>query len=377
VVPSTRQLTGKAIEAAGFDLWLLAPVILLCGVGLIMVMSASSVLAQVRYNDMYFLFKKQCLSLGLGLILMIGCRFIRTSVYSHLVYPILVVCLALLVLVLLPGVGATVGGGTSWLRLGRLSLQPSEVAKLGLCIYLAYSMAKKQEAMPTFSVGLLPHLIIGGGMIFLTLLQRDLGMAAILSLLLVAILFLGGAKLQQLLLLGVMVAAVGTALVMMTPYRAQRIVTFTDPWSDPAGSGFQIIHSFLAFGTGGLFGVGLGQSHQKLGFLPEPHTDFVFAILGEEAGFLGVLLVVSLFILIAYRGFHWALRAPNLFQRYLAAGLSLTIVLQALVNMAVVLGLMPTTGVTLPFVSYGGTSLVVNLVAAGVLLRLSLEIKRG
>jgi cell division protein FtsW len=308
---------------------------------------------------------------------MIGCRFIKTSLYSVMVYPILMVCLALLVLVLLPGVGATVGGGTSWLRLGRLSLQPSELAKLGLCIYLAYSMAKKQASMPTFSVGLLPHLIIGGGMILLTLLQRDLGMAAILALLLVAILFLGGARLQQLLLLGAMVAAVGTALVMMTPYRAQRIATFTDPWSDPAGSGFQIIHSFLAFGTGGLFGTGLGQSHQKLGFLPEPHTDFIFAILGEEAGFVGVLLVVSLFLLIAYRGFYWSLRAPGLFQRYLAGGLSLTIVLQALVNMAVVLGLMPTTGVTLPFVSYGGTSLVVNLIAAGILLRLSLEIKRG
>ncbi len=372
-----KSRANRAVEAAGFDLWLLAPVVILCGVGLLMVMSASSVLAEVRYDDAYFLLKKQGLSLGLGLAVMISCLFIRTSLLRSQVYPLLLVSLTLLVLVFLPGLGRTAGGATSWLKLGGVSLQPSEVAKLSLCLYLAYSMAKNRESMDRFSVGLLPHLIIGGGMVGLTVLQRDLGMSAILFILLLAILFLGGAKIKQLSALAATVAAAGVFLVMIAPYRVQRIAAYTDPWADPKGTGFQIIHSFLAFGTGGLFGAGLGQSHQRLGYLPEPHTDFIFAILGEEVGFVGVVAVVALFLLLAYRGFHWAAKAKEPFQRYLALGMTLVIVLQALVNMMVVLGLMPTTGVTLPFISYGGTSLVVNLAAAGVLMRLSLEIRRG
>ncbi|MBW1711956.1 MAG: putative lipid II flippase FtsW [Deltaproteobacteria bacterium] len=375
MAPPRRRLPAKALEAAGFDLWLLAPVLLLCGVGLIMVLSASSVLAENCYQDAYYFFKKQCLSLGLGLGLMALARFVKTSVLAVLVYPILFVCLGLLVMVLLPGVGSTVGGATSWLRYGSFSLQPSELAKIGLCLYLAYSMAKKQDNMGRWSIGLAPHLIVAGAMIGLTVLQRDLGMSAILCLLLVSILFLGGARLRHLLGLTAGAAASGAVMVLLAPYRVQRLVTFADPWVDPAGSSFQIIHSFLAFGSGGLFGTGLGQSHQKLGYLPEPHTDFIFAILGEEIGFLGILGVVTLFLLLAVRGFHWAAKAQDPYRRYLASGLTLVIVVQALVNMAVVLGLLPTTGVTLPFISYGGSSLVANLIAAGILLRLSVELK--
>ena len=374
---SIKTRGNRAIEAAGFDLWLLAPVLVLCGVGLLMVMSASSVLAEVRYNDTYHLFKKQSLALGVGLAVMAVCLCTKTSILRAQVYPALFVSLTLLVLVFIPGLGRAAGGATSWLKLGGFSLQPSELAKLSLCLYLAYSMAKNRDSMDRFSVGLLPHLIIGGGMVGLTVLQRDLGMSAILFILLLLILFLGGARIKQLTGLAVTVAAAGVFLILIAPYRIQRIAAYTDPWADPKGTGFQIIHSFLAFGTGGLFGAGLGQSHQRLGYLPEPHTDFIFAILGEEVGFVGVVAVVALFILLAYRGFHWAAKAGEPFQRYLALGMTLIIVVQALVNMMVVLGLMPTTGVTLPFISYGGTSLVVNLAAAGILMRLSLEIRRG
>ncbi len=367
---------NKALEAAGFDLWLLAPVIILCGVGLLMVMSASSDLAELRYHDAYYFLKKQGLALGVGLLIMVSCLFIKTSLLKAQVYPLLMLSVTLLILVFVPGLGRAAGGATSWLRLGGFSIQPSELAKLSLCLYLAYSMAKNREGMVRFSVGLLPHLIIGGGIVGLTVLQRDLGMSAILFILLLLILFLGGARIKQLLGLAVTVAATGAFLIMIAPYRVQRIAAYTDPWAHPKSSGYQIIHSFQAFGTGGLFGAGLGQSHQRLGYLPEPHTDFIFSILGEEVGFVGVVAVVSLFLLLAYRGFHWATKAQDPFQRYLALGMTLIIVVQALVNMMVVLGLMPTTGLTLPFISYGGTSLVVNLAAAGILMRLSLEIRR-
>ena len=377
MVKKAERKKNRALEAAGFDLWLLAPVVILCGVGLLMVMSASSVLAEVRYDDTYHLFKKQALSLGLGLTVMVACLFIKTSLLRSQVYPLLLVSLTLLILVFVPGLGRSAGGATSWLRVAGFSLQPSEVAKLSLCLYLAYSMAKNRGNMDRFSVGLLPHLIIGGGMVALTVLQRDLGMSAILFILLLVTLFLGGARIKQLTGLALAVGAAGVFLILVAPYRIQRIAAYTDPWADPKGTGFQIIHSFLAFGTGGLFGAGLGHSHQRLGYLPEPHTDFIFAILGEEIGFVGVVAVVGLFLLLAYRGFHWAAKAQEPFQRYLALGMTLIITVQALVNMMVVLGLMPTTGVTLPFISYGGTSLVVNLAAAGVLMRLSLEIRRG
>jgi len=368
---------AMARQAASVDLWLLGSVLLLCGLGLIMVMSASSVLAEGRYNDAYFLFKHQVLSLGLGLVLMILCRFLPVSLYAKLIYPILLLSLAGLILVFVPGVGLTAGGATRWLRLGSGSLQPSEPAKLALVLFLAYSMAKKKESMGSFSIGLLPHLLVAGLMICLTLLQKDLGMAVILTLLLLVMLYLGGARLSH--LLGFVVAAVplGVLMVLIAPYRVKRFVTFADPWADPLGAGYQIVHSFLAFGSGGIFGAGIGSGHQKLGYLPEPHTDFIFSVLAEEAGFIGVGLVVVLFMILAWRGFYWARQAPDYYQRYLATGLTLLISIQAMVNMAVVLGLLPTTGLTLPLMSYGGSSLVVNLIAAGILLRLSDTLRRS
>ncbi len=372
-----RTYRALAKEVAQFDMWLLAPVLLLAGIGLVMVLSASSILAESRYGDAYYFLKRQALSLGLGLTLMTACRFLPVRFYNLVVYPGLLFCLGLLVMVLIPDVGYSAGGATRWLRFGLFSIQPSEAAKLALVLYLAYSMAKKQDKMEIFSVGIVPHLIVAGSMIALTLLQKDLGMSVMLGLLLIIMLFIGGAKLIHLLGLVAMAVPLGVALIIIAPYRVQRLITFLDPWRDPLASGFQIIHSFLAFGSGGLVGAGIGSGRQKLHYLPEPHTDFIFSILGEEAGFIGVAIVIILFAVLAWRGFYWARKAEEPFVRFLACGLTLLICLQALVNMAVVLGLLPTTGLTLPLISYGGSSLVINLIAAGILLGLSAQLRRA
>jgi len=365
-----------AREVASFDPWLLTAVLALCGVGLVMVLSASSVLAASRHHDAYHLFKRQCLSLGLGLGMMTLCRFLPLGFYRRLAYPALIACLALLALVLIPGLGHQAGGATRWLGLGGFSLQPSEAAKLALVLFLAYSMAKKGDKMADFSIGIVPHLIVGAILIGLTLLQNDLGMAVILGLLLAIMLFLGGARLRHLLLLGALAGPMVLLMIFIAPYRLQRLATFLDPWGDPLDKGFQIIHSFLAFGSGGIIGQGIGSGRQKLAYLPEPHTDFIFSVIAEEAGLIGVGLVIGLFMTVAWRGFYWARRAEEPFVRLLASGLTLLILLQALINMAVVVGLLPTTGLTLPLVSYGGSSLVVNLAAAGVLLRLSADLRK-
>lgn len=371
-----KTYRALAREVAQFDLWLLVPVLLLAGIGLVMVMSASSILAQSRYGDPYFFVKRQAMFLLLGTGLMVLCRYLPLRLYQILVYPALALALGLMIAVLLPGIGFTAGGATRWLHFGWFSIQPSEFAKPALVLYLAYSMAKKQDRMGQFSVGMAPHLIIGGVLMLLTVLQKDLGMSVMLGLLLMVMLFMGGARLIHLLGLAALAVPVGVALIMIAPYRVKRLVTFLDPWRDPLESGFQIIHSFLAFGSGGLTGMGIGSGRQKLHYLPEPHTDFVFSILGEEGGFVGVALVAVLFGILAWRGFYWAAKAQDPFARYLAGGLTLLICLQALVNMAVVLGLLPTTGLTLPLISYGGSSLVANLIAAGILLGLSARIRQ-
>ena len=358
-------------DFTGLDPWILAPVLVLCGLGLIMVMSASSHVAEMRHGAPYHYLFRQLTALALGLVGLYLSGKLSLDFLKKLSYPILIVCLGLLALVLIPGLGIKAGGATSWLRLGPIGFQPSELAKLALVIYMAHSMSAKMTDMNRFSIGVAPHLIVGALLIGLTLIQNDMGMAGILGLLLAAMLFLGGARLSHLFYLAAAAAAMGVGLVLTAPYRLKRVIMFLDPWQDPLGGGYQIIHSFLAFGSGGLFGVGVGGGKMKLGYLPEPHTDFILSVIGEELGLVGVIIVATMFGLLAWRGFYWARRLEDPFKCYLAAGLTLMIVLQALVNMAVVLGLMPTTGLTLPLISSGGSSLLVNLIAAGLLLNLS------
>lgn len=354
-----------------YDPILLISVLLLLGIGLVAVYSASSILAEARFGDHYFYLKRQAVYCLFGILLMIAAKNINYLVYRKLVYFFLGLSLLLLVLLLIPGLGFKVGGAQRWFRLGFISLQPSEAAKLSLAIFMAYSMSKNFDQMRTFLNGLLPHLLVGSIFVALILLQPDLGTAVIIGMWMLILLFVGGVHLGQLFLLLGLTTPIVFYLISQSAYRLNRWWAFLNPWEDPQGFGFQIIHSFLAFGSGGLFGVGLGKSKQKLFYLPEPHTDFVAAIIAEEAGFIGISILIILFALIVIRGIKIALKAPELFGTYLALAISCMLAVQVIVNMGVVMALLPTKGLTLPFVSYGGSSLVVSLLAMGILMNIS------
>jgi cell division protein FtsW len=283
----------------------------------------------------------------------------------------------LLGVLIFPGLRHEVGGSARWLKFSFLSFQPAELAKLALVIYLARSLTKKEGRMQSLKVGILPHFIVLGGLFFLVLKQPDFGTGIVFATLVFILLFAAGARV---LYLGAAVLAAVPVLFYVATrahYRMGRLLAFLDPWKDPSDSGFQIIQSFLGFGAGKLFGLGLGQGHQKLFYLPEVHTDFIFSVIGEELGLLGVTVVMGLFVFLTWRGFRASFRAADLFGAYLALGVTLLIAVQALLNMGVVLGLLPTKGATLPFVSYGGTSLMINLMAVGILLNISSQGVKG
>ena len=355
----------------GYDYMILIPVICLAGLGLVLVFSASSHLAEHRLGDSYFYLKRQSLFCILGLGLMILAKNIPYRVYSKVAYPLLFVSTCLLILLYIPGLGHKVGGASRWLRLAGFSFQPSELAKFSLAIYMAYSMSKKGSDMRSFSKGLLPHLIVASAFMLLIVLQPDLGTAVIIGFWVMIILFVGGVNFLHLFSVLLLSSPIVLWLILHSDYRLKRWSAFINPWDDPKGIGFQIIHSFLAFGSGGIFGTGLGNSKQKLFYLPEAHTDFVLSIAGEELGFLGVSLIIVLFGVLIMRGIKISLNAPDLHSSYLALGLTFLIGLQVLVNIGVVMGLLPTKGLTLPLMSYGGSSLVLNLLAIGILLNIS------
>jgi len=361
----------KKRSDAGYDYMILVPAILLIALGLIAVYSASSNLAEHRLGDSYYYLKKQIVFCMMGIGLMIGARYIPCTLYGRLAYPLLFISVLLLAVVLIPGVGRKVGGACRWIGLGGISFQPSELAKFSLAVYMAYSISKKGKDMGTFSRGLLPHLLVAAVLMGLIVLQPDLGSAVIIGAWTLMILFVGGVKIYQLFSLFLLSAPVLVWLVWQAEYRVQRWLAFLNPWKDPTGIGFQIIHSFLAFGSGGIFGAGLGNSKQKLFYLPEPHTDFALSIIGEELGLVGVSAVIILFGMLIAGGIRAGLKAKDLYSTYLAIGLTSFIGLQVLINMGVVMGLLPTKGLTLPLISYGGSSLLVTLTGIGVLLNIS------
>ncbi len=356
-----------AVSRVG-DPWLLTCALALVGIGLIMVYSAGSALAAKRYLDGAYFFKAQLVHAGVGLAVMALLASLDYRRLERLAYPLLLGVLLMLLLVLVPGVGHQAGGAVRWLHLGPLSMQPAEFAKLALVVYLAYSLSRHYQQIKSFSRGLLPHVGVAAVLILPVLAEPDLGMSVILFALAMIMLFVAGARWTY--LLGMLAAAAPLVylLVVAYPYRFKRVVAFLNPWDDAGGAGFQIIHSFLALGSGGLTGAGLGASKQKLFYLPEPHTDFIFSVLAEELGLWGVLLVLGLFMLLIVRGIKIALEARELFGTYLALGATLIIGLQAFINAGVVMGLLPTKGLTLPFISYGGSSLVVNFACVGMLL---------
>jgi cell division protein FtsW len=340
-------------------------------VGLVMVFSASAILAGNRFQDPEFFLKRQIAWLGFGFLLMHLTSRIDYQLWRKLSIPILIGMLVLLVMVLVPSLGVAAKGARRWLRVGPISIQPAELVKLVTVMYLAAYLTRKADKLTLFRSGLLPALIVVGLLSGLVLLEPDLGTVVVIGLVTVGLLFLGGARITHLLSLALCAIPVALVLILGSSYRRQRLMTFLAPWKDASDAGFQITQSFLAFGSGGPFGVGLGEGKQKLFFLPEAHTDFVLALVGEELGLAGTATVILLFALFVWRGFHIAARARMPFGKFLGMGITLLIGIQALVNAAVVTGLLPTKGLTLPFVSYGGSSLVVSFIGVGMLLSIS------
>jgi len=367
----------RAPKRVGVDHTLLFVTIMLALVGLVMVFSASAVVAGNRFHDSWYYLKRQLAWLAFGLVLLHAASRVDYIWWKRLALPLLGLIVMLLVVVLIPSIGVAANGARRWLRLGPISIQPAEMAKLIGVIYLAAYLAKKEDRLQQFSTGLLPALLVIGIISGLVLLEPDLGTVVVLGLVTGGLLFVGGARLSHLSTLALCAIPIGLALVLTSGYRRQRFMAFLEPWRDASDTGFQITQSFLAFGSGGLFGVGLGEGKQKLFFLPEAHTDFVLALVGEELGFVGTGIIVLSFALFVIRGFQISTRARVPFGRYLGIGITTLIGIQALINACVVTGLLPTKGLTLPFVSYGGSSLVISLVGVGILLNISRDRQAG
>jgi cell division protein FtsW len=353
------------------DKWVLFAIAALLALGVTMVLSTSYLYSQERFADGTYFFRKQLIAMGAGLLALVTCSFLPAALYRRLAYPLLAVTLVILVLVLIPGIGLARGGARRWLMLPGFVFQPAELAKLAMVFYLAHSMSKKEANIQTFSIGVIPHLIVAGLMIGLLLLEPDFGTAFILVIVLYLMLFMGGVKFRHLLATAAMALPLLVYVMITAEYRLRRLMTFMDPWRESSSSGFQVVQSLIAFGSGQFWGRGLGESRQKLFYLPEAHTDFVFSVIGEELGLLGALLVLALFGVIVLRGLQLTGRIEEPFEQYLAFGLTVLLGLQALIHMGVVMGVMPAKGLVLPYISYGGSAMVVNLTEAGILLGLS------
>lgn len=353
------------------DMWLLGVAVLLLSVGVVMVYSASAIVAADRFHDPYLFLRKQLFwaLLGAGsLVAALRMDYRRLETFG---WPILIAAAVLLVLVLVPPFAQPINGSRRWLRLGPVSFQPVELAKLAMVIHLAAFIARRREALEDFRHGVLPPLVAAGSLAALVLVQPDLGNSLTLIVVAFALLFLAGGQVRHLLLVCATALPLLALAVWLAPYRMRRVMMFLDPWSDPRGGGFQIIQSWLALGGGGWLGRGIGESKQKLFYLPESHTDFIFAVLGEEVGLVGALVVIGLFVVFVWRGLRVGLRAPDAFGAYLALGITLLIATEMLVNLGVVTGLLPTKGLPLPFMSFGGSALLVTMLSTGVLLNIS------
>ena len=371
--PFSAAQTAQPTRRGPVDSWLLGAVLLLILSGELFVLNTTYFYAFDRFDDAYLFVRKHNLALALGCLGGLVALALPSTVFRLLAYPALIGALISLGLVLLSGFGH--GSVQRWLSFGGLNFQPSEFAKGAVVLYLAYALAKKADRLHSFVYGLLPSLLVVGCIVLLIALEPDLGGAVFISLLLAAVLFVAGARGRHLAVLagvGLLCLSYG---VLSAEYRTDRVLTFLDQSADLQGEGYQLDQSRLAFGAGGLSGVGLGESRQKMFYLPEAHTDFIFAVIGEETGLWGTTGIVLLFGLFGARGLRVTSRHPTQFGRLLAFGCTFFIVCQAGINMAVVVGLLPITGLPLPFVSYGGSALISSLFCTGILLGLSREVQ--
>ena len=365
---TSRPVAANAIGPA--DALLLGVVCALVAFGVVMVYSASAVYARSLVGSGHHFLIRQAVFACVGIVIMVVAARVDYRHYRKLTYPIMAGSVALLLVVAL-GLGRTAGGASRWIALGPVNIQPSEIAKLALIFWLAYSLSKKRDRIRTFSVGFLPHVLVAGLLMVLCLKQPDFGSAVMIGVLTSVLLFAAGARTGYLLGAILMASPIAYLLISSSDYRMRRIKAFLEPFEHRYDIGYQIAESLMSFGAGGVGGVGIGDSRQKLLFLPEAHTDFIGAIIGEELGFIGIFLLLVAFAFVVYRGLIAAFRAADDYGTLLAFGISTFVGLQAFTNLAVAMGMLPTKGLVLPFISYGGSSLLVNCAAVGVLLNVS------
>ncbi|MEW5758215.1 MAG: putative lipid II flippase FtsW [Candidatus Omnitrophota bacterium] len=352
-------------------IYLLFTVTSLLAIGIVMIFSASSIYSLTMKNDSAFFLKRQVFFLFIGLIMAAASMSFDYRLLSRYSKQLIILSFVLLILVLLPGIGREVSGAKRWFRFGFFSFQPSEFVYLAIIIYTADFLSRKANAIENFFHGFLPPVLVTGFIVGLILLQPDLGTSIAILSIVILLMFIGGIKIKYIMQGAILGAPFLYFLIFSVPYRRARILSFLNPWADPRGSGFQIIQSQIALGSGGIFGKGLGKGIQKLLYLPAAHTDFIFSIIGEELGLIGTLGLICLFVILLILGIKIAKEAKDQFGFFLALGLVLMIVLKAVVNIGVSIGMFPTKGLPLPFISYGGSSLVFDMIAVGLLLNIA------
>ncbi|MDR2861406.1 MAG: putative lipid II flippase FtsW [Syntrophobacterales bacterium] len=356
------------------DIFLLIATLILVVIGTVMVYSSSAIMAMDRFHDGQYFLKRQIFFVVLGLGVMFFLLRVPYQTLRPFAYPAVIVSFVLLLLLFVPVLGKKVGGAVRWLNLGFIAFQVGEWVKFSVVLFLAFFMSRKRHYVKEFFRGIAVPLGIAACLMGLIILQPDFGTTAIIAVTTMIMLYLGGARVLHLTSLAALFAPFAV-WALCHGYRWERLMTFLNPWSDPRGAGFQVIQSMISFGSGGIFGVGVGDGMQKLYYLPEPHTDFILAVIAEEGGFIGVSIVMGLYTLFIIRGFMISFRAPDLFGMLLAAGLTLLFALQIFINSAGVMGLIPLKGLTLPFLSYGGSSLLMSFSMVGILLSISSQEK--
>jgi cell division protein FtsW len=356
------------IKLGDVDFLLFAVIVMLVTVGVVMVYSASSYFSAFRYNNAEFFLWKQLLWAGLGFVGMMITLNIDYHKYKKYTRVLIIFTFIALCLVFL---FPPVKGAQRWIKLGELSFQPSEIAKYAVVLFVAKNISSNTENIKKFWKGVVPNLLFAGVIAAMILLEKNLSIATVTMVVSLIMLFVAGTKLIHMGGLIGTVGGLGAAFILIEPYRMRRLLSFTNPWNDSQGDGYQLVQSLLALGSGGLTGVGIGQSRQKCFYIPEPHNDFILAVIGEELGFIGCAFIVILFLLFLWRGVIAASKAKDMYGSLLATGITSVVVIQSLINIAVVTGSMPVTGVPLPFISYGGSSLVINMMFMGILLNIT------
>ncbi|MDD5746049.1 MAG: putative lipid II flippase FtsW [Candidatus Omnitrophica bacterium] len=347
--------------------------ILIC-VGVVMIYSASAIYALENLGDSAYYLKRHLLYVIIGIVITGVVMSMDYQILRKLAKPLLFISFFLLLLLLVPGIGRAVGGARRWFRLGMFSFQPSELAKFSIIVYTADFIARKKSEVASFLSGFLPVLLILGAMCLLILVQPDLGTVLATSIICFVMLFVGGVKVTHMLTIVLLSVPVLYKLIFSVQYRRNRMLAFLNPWNDPQGTGFQIIQSLVALGSGGIAGVGLGQGKQKLLYLPAAYTDFIFSIIGEELGFIGTVSMVILIMIFLFQGIKISLKAKDTFGQFLVFGLLSCLVIEAMVNMGVTTSLLPTKGLPFPFISYGGTSLIFNMMYVGIILNIGKDV---